>query len=327
MRIDVHAHYYPDNYIKLLMRLGNSAVNAQVAQSADFSDRLRQLDEAEVDCQILSAIGWDTQLLDPTASAVAARCINDSYAELIARHSGRLQAWGWIPLGDTDLAIKEASRCLDELGFAGICLPPAIHSLTLDDPPLTLDDPRFYSFWDEMNRRRTVIYVHPVGVLSCCHWGTDKFMLDMLCGSPMQEAIAACRLVYSGLTRRFPMLRFIFAACGGAMPLVWPVHEKLLRGKLQHADWVASAGLDPADPMAEFRRFYYDSSTANSRVALLVARETYGIDRLVLGSDATFGSVTGMVSYIKETPLLSDVEKHAILDQRAQSILHLKSRH
>jgi aminocarboxymuconate-semialdehyde decarboxylase len=178
-----------------------------------------------------------------------------------------------------------------------------------------------------MNRRRTVIYVHPVGVLSCCHWGTDKFMLDMLCGSPMQEAIAACRLVYSGLTRRFPMLRFIFAACGGAMPLVWPVHEKLLRGKFQHADWVASAGLDPADPMAEFRRFYYDSSTANSRVALLVARETYGIDRLVLGSDATFGSVTGMVSYIKETPLLSDVEKHAILDQRAQSILHLKSRH
>jgi predicted TIM-barrel fold metal-dependent hydrolase len=319
MRIDVHAHYYPDNYIKLLMRLGNSAVNAQVAQSADFSDRLRQLDEAEVDCQILSAIGWDTQLLDPAESALAARCINDSYAELMARHPGRLQAWGWIPLGDTDLAIKEASRCLDELGFAGICLPPAIHSLTLDDP-------RFYSFWEEMNRRRTVIYVHPVGSLSCCHWGTDKFMLDMLCGSPMQEAIAACRLVYSGLTRRFPRVRFIFAACGGGVQQIWPVHEKLLSGKLQRADWVTSAGLDPADPMAEFRRFYYDSSTANSRVALLVARETFGIDRLVLGSDATFGSVTGIVAYIKETSLLTDDEKHAILDQRAQSILQLKMR-
>ena len=34
----------------------NSAVNAQVSQSADFTDRLRQLDEAEVDCQILSAM-------------------------------------------------------------------------------------------------------------------------------------------------------------------------------------------------------------------------------------------------------------------------------
>jgi predicted TIM-barrel fold metal-dependent hydrolase len=320
MRIDVHAHYYPGNYVDLLMRLGNSAVNAQAAQTADFSDRLRQLDEAGVDCQILSAIGWDTQLADPAKSEVAARCINDSYAELMARHSGRFQAWGWLPLADVDLAIQEASRCLDELGFAGICLPPAIHSLTLDNP-------RFKAFWEEMNRRCAVIYIHPVGALSCCHWGTDKFMLDMLCGSPMQEAIAACRLVYSGLTRRFPKLRFVFAACGGGVQQIWPVHEKLLRGKLQGADWVTSAGLDPADPMAEFRRFYYDSSTANSRVALLAARETYGIDRLVLGSDATFGSVTGIVSYIKETPLLNDEEKHAILDQRAQSLLQLEMRH
>jgi predicted TIM-barrel fold metal-dependent hydrolase len=320
MRIDVHAHYYPDNYISLLMRLGNSAVNVQVAQPNDFSDRLRQLDEAEVDCQILSAIGWDTQLVDPVKSEVAARCINDAYAELMARHSGRFQAWGWLPFADVDLAIKEACRCLDELGFAGICLPPAIRSLTLDDL-------QFHAFWEEMNRRSAVIYIHPVGALSCCHWGTDKFMLDMLCGSPMQEAIAACRLVYSGLTRRFPKLRFIFAACGGGVQQVWPVHEKLLRSKLQNSDWVTSAGLDPADPMAEFRRFYYDSSTANSRVALLAARETYGIDRLVLGSDATFGSVTGIVAYIKETPLLTDEEKHAILDQRAQSILQLNIRH
>jgi predicted TIM-barrel fold metal-dependent hydrolase len=319
MRIDVHAHYYPDHYVKLLMRLGNSAVNAQVSQPADFSDRLRELDEAEVDCQVLSAIGWDTQLVDPAKSDVAARCINDSYAELMTRHSGRLQAWGWLPLADVDLATKEASRCLDELGFAGICLPPAIQSLTLDDP-------KFHAFWEEMNRRSAAIYIHPVGSLSCCHWGTDKFMLDMLCGSPMQQAIAACRLVYSGLTRRFPKLRFIFAACGGGMQQVWPVHEKLLRGKLQSAAWVMSAGLDPADPMAEFRRFYYDSSTANSRVALLVARETYGVDRLVLGSDATFGSVTGIVAYIKETPLLTDAEKHAILDQRAQAVLQLKMR-
>jgi predicted TIM-barrel fold metal-dependent hydrolase len=317
MRIDVHAHYYPDNYIKLLMRSGNSAVNARVSQPTDFSYRLRQLDEAEVDCQILSAIGWDTQVVDPVKSEVAARCINDSYAELMARHSGRFQAWGWLPLADVDLAIKEASRCFDELGFAGICLPPAVRSLTLDDP-------KFHALWEEMDRRSAVIYIHPVGSLSCCHWGTDKYMLDMLCGSPMQQAIAACRLVYSGLTRRFPKVRFIFAACGGGVQQMWPVHDKLLRGKLQDADWVASAGIDPADPMAEFRRFYYDSSTANSRVALLVARETYGIDRLVLGSDATFGSVTGIVDYIKETPLLTDEEKHAILDQRAQSVLQLK---
>src|SRR6201996_9434756 len=252
MRIDVHAHYYPDNYIKLLMRSGNSAVNAQVAQTADFSDRLRQLDEAEVDCQILSAIGWDRQLAHPAKSEVAARCINDSYAELMARYPGRFQAWGWLPLADVDLAIKEASRCLDELGFAGICLPPASQSLTLDDA-------RFHAFWEEMNRRSTVIYIHPVGSLSCCHWGTDKFMLDMLCGSPMQEAIAACRLVYSGLTRRFPEVTFIFAACGGALPQIWPVHEMLLRGKFAEAAWAKAAGINQADPMSEFRRFYYDS--------------------------------------------------------------------
>src|ERR1700753_3299222 len=100
MRIDVHAHYYPEKYIKLLMQLGSLAVNEQVSQSADFSDRLGQLDAAEVDCQVLSAIGWDTQLTDPAKSEIAARCINDSYAEVMARYPGRFQAWGWLPFAD-----------------------------------------------------------------------------------------------------------------------------------------------------------------------------------------------------------------------------------
>ena len=318
MRIDVHAHYYPSEYISLLMRFGQTDVSEKTAQPADFSSRLEQLDAGSVDCQILSAIGWNTQLADPENAEVAARCINDSYSDLVARHSGRFQAWGWIPLPFVDRALREAARCLDELGFAGIGLPPAFHGRTLDDA-------EFEPFWEEMNRRRAVIYVHPVGSLSCCHWGTDKYVLDILCGSPMQEAIAACRLVYSGLTRRYPGVTFIFAACGGALPQIWPVHEKLLMGAFAEADWVKAAGLDRSDPMSEFRRFYYDSSTLDSRVTLLTARETYGVDRLVLGSDAVHGSVTGIIRYIEETTLLNADEKTALLDHRAQEILGLKS--
>jgi predicted TIM-barrel fold metal-dependent hydrolase len=319
MRIDVHAHYYPHDYVRLLVKLGRTDLNPQAGQPADFASRIEQLDAAGVECQVLSAIGMDTLIAERDGAREAARFVNDAYKEVMQKYPGRFQAWGWVPLPYVDAAIEEAVRCLDDLHFVGIGLACAYQQRTLDDP-------EFEAFWQELNRRRAVVYVHPVGAHSRCHWGTDKYTLDILCGSPTQETIAASRLVYSGVTQLFPDIAFVFAGCGGTLPFLYPIHEALLKNaytgfSLQR--WARDAPLDPSDPMAEFRRFYYDTSTQDAPLALLCAKQAFGADRLMLGSDAVHGSVVRAVEYVRDSEYLTSDEKTAILDRTAQAVLKL----
>jgi predicted TIM-barrel fold metal-dependent hydrolase len=87
--------------------------------------------------------------------------------------------------------------------------------------------------------------------------------------------------------------------------------------------WVKDLDLDHDDPMSALRRFWYDTSTQDLPLALLCAKESYGADRLLLGSDAIFASLTEAVSYIQDSAFLSDEEKTRILDHAAQEVLNL----
>src|SRR5262249_7186387 len=193
-----------------------------MSQSTDLAPRIATMDSVDCDVQILSAVGLDCQMHDRDAAVVAARYINDVYAEVVDDHGGRFRAFGWLPLPYVDEAIAEAQRCLDELGFAGIAM-----SCGFQDRPL--DDEAFEPLWAELNRRRAVVYIHPVGVHSCGHFGMREYGLHTALGSQMQLPLAAIRLVYSGITQRYPLVRFIFAVCGGTLPYLLPRVERNLR--------------------------------------------------------------------------------------------------
>jgi aminocarboxymuconate-semialdehyde decarboxylase len=326
MRVDVHAHYFPKDYVEMMIRLGRTDVPPGSGQPSDLGPRVAAMDEVAVEAQVLSAVGLDCQMHERGAAVEAARFINDSYREVVDAHNGRFRAFGWLPLPYVEEAIVEAERCLGELEFAGIAM-----SCFYQGRPL--DDPAFEELWVELNRRHAVIYVHPVGMHSCGHPGMSEYGLHTAYGSQMQLTVAATRLVYSGLTQRYPDVSFIFAVCGGMLPFLLPrVERNLLRGfndeavvasGAQFFAWVKKLPLDPADPLAEFRRFYYDTSVQDVPLTFLAARETYGVDRLVLGSDEIFASLTEAVQMIESSPYLTAEEKTAVLDLNAQRVLKL----
>ena len=329
MRVDVHAHYYPKSYIETMIRLGRSDLHPGAGQSPDFAPRIAAMDEAGVQAQVLSAVGLDCQMHEPGAAAQAARFINGEYAKVVGAHGGRFRAFGWLPLPYVDEALTEAAWCLDELGFAGVAV-----SCFFQGRPL--DDPGFEDLWAELNRRRCVVYVHPVGTHSSSHPGMSEYGLHTAYGSSLQLAVAATRLVYAGIPQRYPDLSFIFAVCGGVLPFLLPRVERNLRRGLndeavnavgaQFFAWVKKLPLDPADPLGEFRRFYYDTSVQDVPLALLALRETVGLDRVLLGSDEIFASLPEAVHMIERSPYLSAGEKAAVLDLNAQRLLRLGHR-
>jgi predicted TIM-barrel fold metal-dependent hydrolase len=325
MRIDVHAHYYPKSYIDEMIRLGRTDM-PPAGQSSDLGSRIATMDEVQCEAQVLSAVGLDCQMHESGAAVTAARFINDAYREVVDAHGGRFRAFGWLPLPYVEESLAEMARCLDELEFAGIAMSCFYQGRSLNDPD-------FEELWAELNRRRAVVYIHPVGMHSCGHPGMNQFGLHTAYGSQVQLPLAATHLVYSGLTIRYPDISFIFAVCGGTLPYLLPrIERNLRRGFSDEAvaatgpsffAWVKKLPLDPSDPLAEFRRFYYDTSVQDVPLALQAIRDTVGVERLVLGSDEIFASLVEAVHMIEQTSVLTDEEKTAVLDLNAQRLLGL----
>jgi len=322
MRIDVHAHYYPKVYTDKLVDLGLRHA-AHAGQSSDLSLRLKVLDDAKTDCQILSSAALDTQIHNKAGAVEGAMLINDLYAETEHSTRGRLRAFGWVPLPYVDEAIAEMQRCLDDLHFAGICFPCFFHGRPLDDP-------EFEPFWAEMNKRKAKAYVHPVGSHSCVHPGMADYNLSMAVGSMAQLQVALQRLVYSGLTMRYPDIEFIFAVCGGHFVYTWNRIKKNLERALSTSaqaavganffSFIKNTPIKAGDPMKPFREFWYDSSVQDIPEAMLLVKNSYGVDRLLLGSDEIFASLVEAVQYIETSPYLTADEKRMVLDENAQRL-------
>ena len=118
---------------------------------AELDARLALMDRAGVGMQILSASPQLPHGRDETAAVDAARCVNDQYAELVARHPGRFRAFASLPLPHIDASAAELARALDQLGMAGVAM-----TTTILDQPL-VDSPAAQLF-AELDRRGTVLY-------------------------------------------------------------------------------------------------------------------------------------------------------------------------
>lgn len=327
MRIDVHAHYWPAPYLDRLTAAGRPDLARIGRQLDDFDDRLANLDAHGVELQLLSAIGVNVELANGGEAADATRLLNDMYTDVARRYPGRFAALGSVPLPHVDEAIIETERCFGELNAAGIALPCIVGGKPIDDPD-------YEPFWANLARHDAVVFVHPAGGDSEVHPGMTEFGMQFAFGSAAQIGMAPIRILLSGLSSRYPSLRFVFAMCGGFMPFVHPrLDRNLRRGFEQSAlaavgnhffDWVKALPVDPAEPLAGLKEFWYDVSMQDVPSALMDARDTYGVDRLVLGSDEIFASLGEAISFVNDSTYLSDEDKVAILDRNAEKMMGRK---
>ncbi len=323
MRIDVHAHYWAQPYIDALVAAGRRDL-AFAGQRDDLDERLAEMDRVDVDVQIFSAIGLNTEVAEADAAAATCRVINDLYCEIADTYQRRFRGFASVPLPHVEPAVVEADRALARRGIVGIALPCIAGGEPIDT---------FTEFWDHLGAKgeQVVIYVHPVGMDSNCHPGLDQFGLNMLLGSSTQTAMAALRVGLTGITRRHPNLQFIFALCGGTLPFLWDRYERNLRrgiemsavaavGKGMFA-WMDDIPFDPEDPMALLRtNVHFDTSVQDIPAALRLTKETLGVERMMLGSDAIFANLTEAVDTIRGSDDLTDDEKHRILDVNARTL-------
>ena len=116
--------------------------------------RLRSMDEAGIDLQVLSVVGAGADLLPPDAGPAFARRYNDELAAVVRKHPDRFSAFAHLPLTAPQAAADELERTHREYGFCGAL----INGLTNEK---FLDDPMFDPVLERAAALGVPLYIHP----------------------------------------------------------------------------------------------------------------------------------------------------------------------
>jgi 6-methylsalicylate decarboxylase len=309
VRIDVHAHHFPAEYIDCLARLSGSEESAlrDRRDRMTLDEQVDLLGTVGIELQVLSAGPVVPYLLNATDAVAAARLGNDIFADVCRDYGGRFAAFGSVPLPHVDEAIVEVERCLDTLGMLGITVGCSVAGRSLDEPA-------FHPFFGELDRRKAVLFLHPVG--AGAGPGTADYGLAWMVGAPFEDTVAGLRLVLSGLTMRYPNIRIIVPHLGGTLPFLLERLDYIT----QHQQSIgAAAGFIEDMPSTYVRRLWFDTVNLHP-AALRCACDSFGPQRLLLGTDFPYLLGTNFkrcITYIEEAGLPPE-QAAAILDQNAQ---------
>jgi predicted TIM-barrel fold metal-dependent hydrolase len=288
MLIDVHAHQFPNRYAEHMERQGRPLLGVLAGPSLE--QRIEQMDHAHVDLQVLSPSNLVPYFPDENSAQNAARIVNDGYAELVQRMPARFKAYVSLPLPHVEASLREMERGLDQLGMAGVTFGCSILSR-----PVTGQE--FEPLYEEMNRRRAILFFHPVVNGICAPLITD-FGLEGAAGTTIEDTLVVLQMIVRQIPCRYPDIKMIVPHFGGLIPMLLARMDNQIGA--MHPDL-------PEKPSLTACRFYYDTVGHGSRAALRCACEAFGPDHLVTGSDypvlLAFESYARTFDYIRDAGL------------------------
>jgi 6-methylsalicylate decarboxylase len=317
MIVDAHAHYHPRAYTAALAAAtgrpaGSFAMSADVDTDDDahIRRRLEMMDEAGVKVQVLTPAGGRAPYFaDKAAAVAAARLYNDRTAELVARHPDRFKAFVSVPMPHVEASLEELRRGMDELGMIGLNL----HISALDR---SIAEDEFLPIYEEMNRRRGIIFFHPATNSACCSMISD-YGFGGAVGTSLEDAVIALHLIAKKIPSKCPDITYIIPHFGGPVAM--------LLDRLNNQFSMASKGL-PEPPKDTARRFYYDTVGHGSHAALHCAIMAYGADHVLVGSDfpvlQQWESYDRTINWVRDAGI-SDEEVDQVMERTGPIVLRM----
>jgi predicted TIM-barrel fold metal-dependent hydrolase len=271
-RIDVHAHFLPDEYRRAAEGAGHAQPDGFPELPTWSADQhVAVMDRLGIDRALLSLSSPGVRFGDDDDTCTLARLVNEEGRRAVLAHPDRFGLLGTVPVPDVEGAIAEIRHCYDHLRVDGVALLTNVGGTYLGDPIL---EPVF----DELDRRHARVLIHPTSP-ACWEYtslGRPRPMLEFL----FDTTRAVVNLVLNGTIARHPGIEFIVPHAGATLPLI--------------ADRVAAFSLvlddvDPsADVMGDLARLHYDLAgfPIPRQLDALLALTT--LEHLHYGSDYPF---------------------------------------
>lgn len=303
IRIDVHHHLSPPQYIEEL-----APMKRLTPQTLGWTPEkaIEQMDRGGVAMSISSITTPGLWFGSHSPARRLARMCNDYAAQLVASHPRRFGMFVNLPLPDIDGSLTEIAYGLDVLKADGVSLFTSYGDKWLGDPAF---DPVF----EELNRRKAVVYTHPT-TCTCC--------TNMLPGIPdsaieyqTDTSRALARMVFGGSAARYPDIRLIWSHGGGTMPYLIDRFINLARAP-QYRDEFPEGFV----PVA--RKFYYDTAQVPNKPALSALKAVVPVSQILFGTDFPWLTAEHHVKGMREAGVFTVEELRAIDRENAARLLN-----
>lgn len=275
--------------------------------------RLKEMDEAGIDVQVISHGAPATQRMDAASAVPLARRANDRLHEACRAHPGRFAGFACLPTADPKAAADELERTVTKLGFKGAM----VHGLTNG---VWFDDKRFWPILERAQALDVPIYIHPAlphpAVVEAYYKDYLKDYPQLLTaawGFTVETATQGIRMVLSGAFDAHPRLKIVLGHLGESLPFsAWRIAMALSRG---------------ADRPSAFRdtfceHFWITTSGNFSTPALMCCIMEMGVDRILFSVDWPFVPNMPGAKWMADLPLSLD-DRAKILSGNAKRLLHM----
>lgn len=310
--IDVHHHYASPNYLASLAarNVGN---NLDRFKGDTPEKHLAEMDKAGVATAMLSQYSgfW---FGDVAQARRDAREVNEwAAARMVAPYGNRFGLFAALPLPDADGSLREIEYAFDTLKADGISLITSYEGKWLGHPSF---DPVF----EELNRRKAVVFTHPLEP-GCCKnplEGVGPTTLEY----PTDTTRAIMNLLVSNAATRYPDVRFIFSHAGGTLV---SIAQRILGSDVTAEGLAKPAAKDSR--LYHVRRFHYDTAGSANPVQLQSLKLLVPASQIVFGTDTPLASLPGTVTGA-QTSGLSAEEQRGVYRENLLRILpeHTRSR-
>jgi predicted TIM-barrel fold metal-dependent hydrolase len=318
--IDVHAHYYPPEYVAVVREVATEEGRAgEVARAflqhriitavptflGAVDERLRLMDAAGIERQLLSFASLNIWHPDAATRSRLVAAFNDGCAGLVDLHPDRFGLLASLPFPHVEEAVAEARRARALSGFAGYSIPTHLDTVPLDAP-------QWAPVYAAMGERPALVITHPDGF--CAPGALADHGMEWAIGAPFEDTIAAVRLLASGLLDRYPALTWVIPHLGGTLPFL--LHRLLWRWKLE----AELLGTDDHAATALERLLF---ETANcSPHTLRLALEVLPAGRIVFGTDFPFVDPNDLARPVRLVrDALDPADAEAMLSGRLSALL------
>jgi aminocarboxymuconate-semialdehyde decarboxylase len=324
--IDIHAHYYPQQYFDLF-NTQDRRFNSEFRMTAegfffktpnysngplptkfiDLKQRLADMDAQGVAVHALSLTGPMVYWSDGKLSLELARTWNDGAIAAHQAYPDRFVVLATLPMLDPDRAVDELNRVSKLPGVRGIYMGTNIDGRDLDDP-------LFEPIFTRIEALDLPVFLHPLAP-GVGGKRLQPYSFPNLVAFPMDTTVAACHLIFGGVMDRHPNLQVTLPHAGGVLPN--------LIGRLDHG-WkvIAAAKRSAQIPSAYLRRFTYDMITHSKPLMEYIISQV-GADRIMLGSDYCFEVGYDQPVQVVEELHLNSEQRKMILGGTAAKILKI----
>lgn len=240
----------------------------------DLDFQFEELDRHGIESGVFSpALLADPGPFDAAQARELSMLLNEAYADAQREWGGRFIGLATLPMHDADAALDVLDDAISKLGLRGVLM-----NSNVDGRPICA--PELRAVWERIEQLRVPVVLHPAmrsAVLpALTGLGRDGPVLDRYLGGWFDASIAGLSLIVTGLLDELPELVVLQPHLGAMLPY--------LRAKFDMTEQRFKT--KAAEPSTwYFKNRFYTDSVAFDPPALTLGIETYGLERVLYGSD------------------------------------------